>query len=486
MDAEAELADQIAVRERGLRHSLSRGQVVMIGLGGAIGTGLFAGSSLAIGYAGPAVLVSYVIAGFAALVMVFSLSEMAVAHPAAGSFGVYAETYLNPWAGFIVRYTYWMAQVVAVGGEAVAVGVYMTFWFPDLPVWIWSVGFAAVLLVVNSRSVKNFGTFEYWFALVKVTAIVAFIILGAATVLGIGRPAVGLHNLTGLPGGFMPHGVRGVWMAVIMGVFSFNGIEVIAVTSGETADPTRTIPAALRTMALRLFLFYVLALAVVVAVVPWTQVGALTFVESPFVKVFAGSGIRQAAGIMNFVVITAALSSMNTNIYLCSRMLFSLSRGSFAPALLGRLSRSGVPIAAILVSGGGILIAAAVSKLTPKAYSYLFGIALFGAIVVWIIILLSHLGFRRRHGAAGLSVRTPGFPVLQIAGIALLLAVLMTMGTDKDWWLSWIVGVPWLALLTAAYFLVKRRVPATLSLPSPAAGPDLEKRLPATTPRPGE
>src|SRR5579859_3294146 len=138
MDAETGLADQIAVRERGLRQSLSRGQVVMIGLGGAIGTGLFAGSSLAIGYAGPAVLISYVIAGFAALVMVFSLSEMAVAHPAAGSFGVYAETYLNPWAGFIVRYTYWMAQVVAVGGEAVAVGVYMTFWFSGLPVWIWS------------------------------------------------------------------------------------------------------------------------------------------------------------------------------------------------------------------------------------------------------------------------------------------------------------------------------------------------------------
>ena len=472
MDAEAELADQIAARERGLRQSLSRGQVVMIGLGGAIGTGLFAGSSLAIGYAGPAVLISYVIAGFAALVMVFSLSEMAVAHPAAGSFGVYAETYLNPWAGFIVRYTYWMAQVVAVGGEAVAVGVYMTFWFPDLPVWIWSVGFAAVLLVVNSRSVKNFGTFEYWFALIKVTAIVAFIILGLAAILGLGRPGVGLRNLTGLPGGFMPHGLKGVWMAVIMGVFSFNGIEVIAVTSGETADPTRTIPAALRTMALRLFLFYVLALAVVVAVVPWTQVGATTFAESPFVKVFAGSGIRQAAGIMNFVVITAALSSMNTDIYLCSRMLFSLSRGGFAPPFLGRLSRAGSPIAAILVSGAGILIAAGVSKLTPKAYSYLFGIALFGAIVVWIIILLSHLSFRRRLGAAALSVRMPGFPGMQIAGIALLLAILVTMGTDKDWWLSWIVGVPWLAILTAAYFLVKRRSPAMVSPPQPAAAPD--------------
>jgi AAT family amino acid transporter len=455
MPMETEAA-ALAGREAGLKHSLSRGQVVMIGLGGAIGTGLFAGSSLAIGYAGPGVLISYAIAAIAALAMILSLSEMAVAHPAAGSFGVYAETYLNPWAGFVVRYTYWMAQVVAVGGEAVAVGVYMAYWFPDTPVWLWSVGFAAVLLVVNSRSVKNFGTFEYGFALIKVTAIVGFILLGVAAIFGLGRPALGFHNLIGLPGGFLPHGLKGVWMAVIMGIFSFNGIEVIAVTSGETADPAAAIPAALRTMGLRLFLFYILALTVVLAVVPWMEVGARTFARSPFVTVFAQSGIREAAGIMNFVVVTAALSSMNTNVYLCSRMLFSLSRGGYAPVFLGRLSDAGSPISAILVSGAGILIAAAVSLLTPKAYSYLFGIALFGAIVVWIIILLSHLAFRRRRGAASLPVRMPGFPVIQIVGIILLSAVLVTMGLDKDWRLSWIVGAPWLALLTVVWFLWKR------------------------------
>ena len=449
--------DRLAEQEAGLKHSLSRGQVVMIGLGGAIGTGLFAGSSLAIGYAGPGVLISYVIAGLAALAMILSLSEMAVAHPAAGSFGVYAETYLNPWAGFVVRYTYWMAQVVAVGGEAVAVGVYMAYWFPHAPAWIWSVGFAAVLLVVNSRSVKNFGSIEYVFALIKVTAIVAFILLGAAAIFGLGRPAVGLRNLTDLPGGFLPHGLKGVWMAVIMGVFSFNGIEVIAVTSGETADPARAIPAALRSMGLRLFLFYILALTVVLAVVPWMEVGARTFARSPFVTVFAQSGIREAAGLMNFVVITAALSSMNTNVYLCSRMLFSLSRGGYAPAGLGRLNRQGVPVAAIGVSGAGIMAAAAVSWLTPKAYSYLFGIALFGAIVVWIIILLSHLAFRRRRDPATLAARMPGYPFVQIAAIALLSAVLVTMGLDKDWWLSWLVGAPWLVLLTVAYLARGRR-----------------------------
>jgi AAT family amino acid transporter len=451
---------QIGAREGGLHHELTKAQITMIGLGGAIGTGLFMGSGIAIGYAGPAVIISYLIAAFAAVVMVFSLSEMAVVHPTAGSFGVYAETYLSPWAGFTVRYTYWMAQVIAVGGEAIAAGVYMTFWFPDIPVWVWSLAFAALLLYVNSRSVGNFGTFEFWFALIKVATIVIFVILGAAAIFGVSRPAVGFHNLTGLPGGFMPHGFGGVWMAVIMAIFSFIGTELIAVTSGEAKDPKTAIPAALRTMVVRLVLFYVLALVVLLSFVPWTETGAKVVAQSPFVKVFEYTGVAYAAGIMNFVVITAALSSMNANIYLCSRMLFSLSRGGYAPGFLGRLNRSGAPTAAILTSGVGILAAAAVSRLTPLAYNYLFGIALFGAIFVWIIILLSHLSFRKRHRAEDLPVRTPFFPWLQFAGLALLAAILITMGLDREFWnVSWIVGVPWLALLTAAYFIwkVKRR-----------------------------
>lgn len=450
--------DSIIEREAGLSKGLTRAQITMIGLGGAIGTGLFMGSGIAIGYAGPAVVISYAIAAFAAVVMVFSLSEMAVMHPAAGSFGVYAETYLNPWAGFVVRYTYWFAQVVAVGGEAVAAGTYMTYWLPGVPVWIWSLAFAAILLFVNSRSVKNFGTFEYWFAFIKVTAIVGFIVLGGAAIFGVGQPAVGFHNLTGLPGGFMPHGLKGVWMGVIMGIFSFTGIELIAVTSAETPDPKAAIPAALRSMALRLGLFYLLALTIVVSFVPWTDTGAKVVAQSPFVRVFAHTGVPQAPGIMNFVVLSAALSSMNANIYLAGRMLFSLSRGSYAPRVLGRLSRAGAPTAAILTSGACILMAAAVSRFTPLAYNYLFGVALFGAIFVWIVILLSHLSFRRRHRAEDLPVRMPFFPGLQIVGLALLAAILVTMGLDTDFWnISWIVGVPWLALLSAVYFVWRRR-----------------------------
>jgi len=454
----------VVARESGLHKGLTRSQAVMISLGGAIGTSLFLSSGIALGYAGPSVLVSYAIAGFIAVVMVFSLSEMAVMHPAAGSFGAYAETYLNPWAGFVVRYTYWFAQVIATGFEAVAAGIYMTYWFPDAPVWLWSLGFALIVLFVNSRSVRHFGTAEYWLAFIKVTAIVLFVILGAAHIFGLGSKPIGLHNLYALPGGFFPHGAHGVWMAVILGMLSFVGIEVIAVTSGEVPNPEEAIPSALRTMALRLFLFYVLALTVVAAVIPWMQTGgSVTVAQSPFVKVLAISGIPNAAGIMNFVIISAALSGMNTNVYLCARMLFSLSRGNYAPRWLGRLSKSGTPVGAVLLSGAFILAATLLAKFTPRAYAYLQGVALFGAIVVWMIILVSHFRFRQAHKGQVLPVRMPFFPVMQIAGLGLLAALLVTMGLDKDWNVSWIVGVPWLILLTIAYFIWKRS-----ALPRPA------------------
>jgi amino acid transporter, AAT family len=450
-------ATSISEREGGLHRGLSKAQIVMIGLGGAIGTGLFMSSGIAIGYAGPAAVISYALAGFVAVVMVFSLSEMAVVHPTAGSFGTYAEMYLNPWAGFVVRYTYWIAQVIAIGGEAVAAGLYMTYWFPDVPVWMWSIGFCVVLLYFNSRSVNNFGTVEFWFALIKVTAIVLFIILGAATIFGIGKPATGFHNLTGLPGGFLPHGLGGLWTAVIFGIFSFNGIEVIAVTSGEAQNPRVAIPAALRTMVFRLLAFYVLSLLIIVTTVPWTTTGVKIAAQSPFVSVFAHSGIAHAAGVMNFVVISAALSSMNTNVYLCSRMLFSLSRGRYAPRFLGTLSANGSPVAAILVSGACILMCAAVSWLTPLAYNYLLGVALFAAILVWMMILVSHLSFRRHHDASTLPVRMPLFPWMQCAGLLMLAAVLITMGLDPNFSISWKVGVPWIVLISAAYFVWKAK-----------------------------
>lgn len=459
--------DELVERESGLHRGLSKGQLTMIGLGGAIGTGLFMGSAIAISYAGPAVIISYVIAAAIAVIMMYSLSEMAVAHPTAGSFGVYAEKYLGGWAGFASRWTYWAAQVIAVGGEAVAVGIYMTFWFPHIPVWIWTLGFGAVLIYVNSRSVENFGSFEYWFAMIKVIAIVAFIIFGLANVLGIGAPAIGFKNYTAHDG-FLPHGFKGVWMAVLMAIFSFVGVEIIAVTAGEAQDPHKAVPRAMKTMVFRLIAFYFLAVGIMIAVVPWINAGAKEIHQSPFVQVFDHMGIAYAAGIMNFVVMTAALSSMNTNLYLTTRMIFSLSRAEYAPKTFGKLSSNGSPVNALILSSLGVVVAAFIAKFSPLAYNYLFGIALFGALFVWLLTLISHLRFRKQWEANGgerLPVRAPFFPYLQIIGILLLAGILITMGLDTEFWnVSWIVGVPWLLFLTIIYFAkFKKKISASLA-----------------------
>jgi amino acid transporter, AAT family len=444
-------------REAGLKRGLTKAQITMIGLGGAIGTGLFMGSGIAIGYAGPGVLISYLIAALIAVIMVFSLSEMAVVHPTAGSFGTYAEIYLGPMMGFIVRYTYWIQQILLIGSEAVAVGVYMTWWFPDMPVWIWAVGSAATVVWVNTRAVHNFGSVEYWLTVIKVSAIVGFIVVGLSRVLGLVGDPIGLANVTGLPGGFLPNGFSGVWMAVLMALFSFMGLEFVVGTAAEADDPKTAIPAALKTMAARLVLFYLLALFIIVAFMPWTQAGAKVVTESPFVKMFASAGIPYAAGIMNFVVASAALSAMNTSLYVGSRMLFSLSRGSYAPRFFGELNQNGVPMRATIVTGIAVLLVASLSKLTPLAYNYLFGITLFGGILVWGTILASHLVFRRHHDAASLPVRMPLFPYAQILGLVLIGAIGITMALDTEFWnIAAIVGIPWTILMALAYFVWRR------------------------------
>lgn len=451
--------DAVFARERGLDRSLTPRQLTMIGLGGAIGTGLFLGSGIAIGYAGPGVLVSYAIAAFVALGVVFSLSEMAVAHPTAGSFGTYAELYVNPWTGFLVRWTYWAAQVVAIGGEAIAIGHYMNYWWPGLPVWVSALASGGTILYLNTRPVANFGSVEYWLSTIKVTAIVAFVLFGIANVVGVGAPATGVENWF-VAGGPFPHGFSGVWMAVIMAVFSFAGIELIAVTAGEAQDPGRSVPRAMRTMWLRLALFYFLALAVVLAVRPWTESGATVATGSPFVKVFSNFGLEGAAAVMNFVIVSAALSSMNTNLYLCTRMIFSLSRSGHAPAALGRVGASRTPVAAAILSSVGVAGAAATAYFSGRAYNYLFGIALFGLMLTWCVVLVTHLRFRRRYPAelrAKLPYVAPLFPWLQCASLALLVALLATMAYDAEFWrVAFLAGVPWVIAVSVAYVLVRR------------------------------
>src|SRR5689334_15129528 len=317
----------------GLHRRLSQRQLTMMAIGGAIGVGLFLGSSVTIRLAGPAVILSYILGAGIALIMSYVLTEMAVVHPVAGAFGVYAEKYLNPWAGFSVRATYGAAQIIAIGAEVTAAGIYISYWFPHVPQWIWVVLVSAALVALNSMQVNRLGEFEYWFAMIKVAAIVSFIIVGLGLIFGIGTGhPLGLTNLT-RHGGFLPAGWKGVWLSLTITVTSYMGVEIIAVTAGEAERPEVSIPRAMRNIVYRLIFFYVLAIAIMVTMVPWNQTGSSS--GSPFVTAFAAAHIPFAAAIMNFVVLTAALSSVNTNLYLATRMLFSLGREGYAPAWMG-------------------------------------------------------------------------------------------------------------------------------------------------------
>src|SRR5271155_4894250 len=391
--------NEVIQRESGLMRQLHPRQLTMIAIGGAIGTGLFLGSSLAVRTAGPAVLLTYCVGAVIALLLMGVLSEMAVAHPTAGSFGIYAELYLGPWAGFAVRYTYWAAQAIAIGGEATAVAIYCHWWFPGVPKWVWIVLFSVALIYVNARSVGSFGEFEYWFSMIKVVAILLFIAVGILLITGFVShvPAVGLSNFTA-QGGFFPNGFKGAWMALVFVIFSFMGTEIVAVTAGEAADPDKSIPRAMRQMLVRLSVIYLGSILVLVALVPWTDIQpGNDITASPFVRVFQLIGIPAAAHIMNFVVVTAALSSMNCNLYLSTRMLFSLARGGYAPASLGKLNKQGTPLRALLVTAFGLAVAVVLAIAYPDSvFLYMFGVAIFGGLFVWFMIFLTHYSFRRR------------------------------------------------------------------------------------------
>lgn len=458
----AAAGDALEAQEAGLVRQLSSRQMTMIGIGGAIGTGLFLGSGLAVREAGPGVILTYVFAAFIAMLFVGTLAEMAVAHPAAGSFGVYAELYLSRWAGFAVRYTYWAAQSIAIGGEATAVAIYCGWWYPQVPQWVWIVGFSAALVYVNARSVGAFGEFEYWFALIKVVAIVMFIAFGTWLLAGLGGSAQSTRSHFTSDGGFLPMGMAGVWRALCFVIFSFIGSETIAVTAGEARDPARTLPRAMRNMLGGLTLFYLGAITVLVGVVAWNRVqagGSIT--ASPFVIVFQLIGIPAATHAMNFVVVTAALSSMNANLYLATRMIFSLARGGYAPAGLGRVTARGAPVPALLLTAAGLAVATVVSVVSPdRAYVMLFGVALFGGLFAWLIVFLTHLRFRpawERSGRPRLPVRMIGYPYTSALGAGLLVAILAT-----TWWIggmrpTLIAGLPWLGVVTAAYWIWGRR-----------------------------
>jgi L-asparagine transporter-like permease len=448
----------IVATEEGLRRRLRPRQIAMMAIGSAIGVGLFLGSTVTIRLAGPAVILTYVIGAVIALVMGYALAEMSVVHPVAGSFGVFADRYLSPWFGFAVRATYAFVQILAIGAEVTAVAIYFAFWFPNVPPAVWIVAIAAALVAVNTAQVGLFGEVEYWFALVKVLAIVAFIAAGLTVITGLGgRPAVGFRNLLDGPGGFLPNGWRGVWLALTLVITSYMGIEGVAIMAGEAEHPETSIPRAMRTMVLRLILFYVVAIAVMLMMTPWRELaeggGGLT--GSPFVRAFTAIGIPYAAGAMNVVVISAAISSANSNLYSTSRMLLSLARSGFAPPSLAAVGTNGVPFRALAMASTGVCAAILLALYAPaNAFLALYGTAVAGMLFIWVVILITFLRFRRALPADQLSrlpIRMPAHRVAAWGAIVALVGIAMTSFFVEGLQYSVVSFVPFLLVMSIVY-----------------------------------
>ncbi|WP_433875733.1 amino acid permease [Sinomonas atrocyanea] len=440
--------------------ALSRGlnvrHIRFMALGSAIGTGLFYGSASAIQAAGPAVLIAYMVAGAAVFMVMRSLGEMAVRHPVSGSFGQYAGRYLGPFAGFATGWTYVFEMAIVALADVTAFGIYMGFWFPDVDRWVWIAAVILFLTAVNLLSVKVFGELEFWFSLVKVVAIIAMITGGAALI------ALGFSSADGQAGaqqlvehgGLFPHGFAGLLAAFSVVVFAFGGVETIGVTAGEAADPKRAIPGAVNTVPVRILLFYVLTLGVLMSLFPWNQVGAQ---GSPFVQIFDGLGIPGAAHVLNAVVITAALSAINSDIFGAGRILFGLAQQGHAPAAFGRVSRRGVPWMTVVVMTGVLGVGVVLNAVIPEdVFTVIASIATFATVFVWGMILASHAAMKReirRYALAPSEFPSPLWPAASVAAIGFLALVVMLLGWFEETRVALVVGAAWIGLLGAAYAL---------------------------------
>ncbi|RKS21479.1 histidine:proton symporter (AAT family) [Pseudomonas sp. WPR_5_2] len=441
---------------KGLKRGLSARHIRFMALGSAIGTGLFYGSASAIQMAGPAVLLAYLIGGAAVFMVMRALGEMAVHNPVAGSFGQYASTYLGPMAGFILGWTYAFEMVIVGMADVTAFGIYMGFWFPEVSRWIWVLGIVSVVGGLNLCNVKVFGEMEFWLSLLKVGAIVAMILGGFGIMLfGIstapGAQATDISNLWS-QGGFMPNGVGGLIASFAVVMFAFGGIEIIGVTAGEAKDPQHVLPRAINAVPMRILLFYVLTMLVLMSIFPWRQIGSQ---GSPFVQIFDNLGISSAATILNIVVISAAVSAINSDIFGAGRMMYGLAQQGHAPKGFARLSRNGVPWLTVVVMSGALLLGVLLNYLIPEnVFLLIASIATFATVWVWLMILVTQVAMRRSMSAEQvkqLKFPVPFWPYAPMAAIAFMLFIFGVLGYFPDTQAALIVGVVWIALLVLAY-----------------------------------
>lgn len=415
-----------------LGHGLKVRHLTMMGLGSAIGAGLFLGTGVGIAKAGPAVLISYILAGAVVVFVMRMLGEMGAAIPASGSFSHYARLGIGEWAGFVMGWLYWFMLIMVLGAEITGASAIVNDWVPSIPQWVVALVFVVFFAVVNLAKVSNFGEFEFWFAAIKVTVIIAFLVIGVLLVFGIlpDTDPVGTSNLFG-QGGFMPNGLSGIAAGLLVVAFAFGGIEIVTIAAAESENPERSIAIAVRSVVWRISVFYIGAISIMVLVLPWNDP---ELESGPFVAVLNKANVPGVAGFMELVVVVALLSAFNANIYGTSRMAFSLSRRGDGPAFMAKLSSTGVPTNAVLLSVFFGFVSVLLNWLLPDD---LLGILLnaVGAalLVIWIFIVVSHLRLRKQLEASGkLTVRMWLFPYLSYATLAMLGVFVVLMLFDAD------------------------------------------------------
>jgi aromatic amino acid transport protein AroP len=444
-----------------LKRGLKNRHIQLIALGGAIGTGLFLGIAQTIQTAGPSVLLGYGIAGVVAFFIMRQLGEMVVDEPVAGSFSYFADKYFGPFAGFLSGWNYWVLYILVSMAELSAVGIYMHYWWPNLPTWVSALAFFVIINGINLTSVKSYGELEFWFAIVKVAAIVGMIAFGGwLLVSGHAGPDASVANLW-QHGGFFPHGVSGLVMAMAVVMFSFGGLELVGITAAEADDPAHTIPRATNQVIYRILIFYVGALGVLLSLYPWEKVVAG---GSPFVLIFHAMNSDLVASVLNVVVLTAALSVYNSGVYCNSRMLYGLAQQGNAPKALLKVNRRGIPLAALGVSALATGACVVVNYFMPgKAFELLMGLVVSALIINWAMISLIHLKFRRDKARAHQTTafRSLGYPLTNYVCLVFLAGVLVVMYRTPDLRISVYLIPVWLAVLAGAYrFWQRNAVPA--------------------------
>jgi amino acid permease len=429
----------------------------MISIGGTIGTGLFLASGQTINQAGPVgAIVGYLVGGFIMLLVLLCLAELSIAMPVAGSFQSYASRFISPGAGFTTGWLYWINWAICIAADFTAAGMIANNWFPVIPVWVWCAGFGVLLAVLNLISVKSYGEAEFWFAGIKVTAIIAFIIAGAALMCGVvgHEGAIGLSNFNTSEGIF-PNGIFAVFLTMIAVSYSFQGAELVGIAAGESEDPAKHMPRVMKGITVRIVLFYVVAIFVLAATIPWQEAGVL---ESPFAHVFDRIGIPFASTIMSAVVLTSALSAGNSALYACSRLLWSMSKEGLAPAFLGKLNHSGVPFNGVLIT----LVLTGMSLMTQAfapdtVYLWLMSSTGLTGCLIWVIIAWCQIKFRQEYVKLGgrlenLKFKTPFYPLVPILTIVLNLGAVFSLYFDPTQHVVLYSGAIGLVLIYLYYY----------------------------------